>query len=105
MAYIEEGFTPQSINPNETRIYWNYWEYQYSLLARSLLWAAGRTTPVRIESLTADEKGVKLSLNASTQQTVQIEIDGRNEFGQALGSTSVDKTLTRGSNSIEIAVA
>ena len=33
LAYTEEGFTPQSIDPVETKIYWNYWEYQYSLLA------------------------------------------------------------------------
>ena len=102
LAYVEEGFTPQSINPIENRIYWDYWEYQYSLLARAVLWAAGRTTPVRIESLSADEKGVKLSLNASSPQAVQIEIDGRNEFAQSLGSTGIDKTLSRGSNSIEI---
>ena len=25
MAYVEEGFTPQSINPQETKIYWDYW--------------------------------------------------------------------------------
>jgi hypothetical protein len=105
MAYVEEGFTPQSINPIETRIYWDYWEYQYSLLARAVLWAAGRITPVRIESLTADEKGVKLSLNSSSHQTVQIEVNGRNEFGQTLGSTTVDKTLSRGSTSIEIGAA
>ena len=105
MGYVEEGFTPQSINPIENKIYWNYWEYQYSLLARAVLWAAGRTTPVRIESLTANEQGVKLSLNSSSQQPVQIEVNGRSEFGQSLGSTSVDKTLNRGSNSIEIAPA
>ncbi len=105
MGYVEEGFTPQSINPIETRIYWDYWEYQYSLLARAVLWAAGRATPVRIESLTASKEGVKLSLNSSTQETVQIEVDGRNEFGQSFGSTTVDKTLNRGSNSIEIAAA
>ncbi len=105
MAYVEEGFTPQSINPVENKIYWNYWEYQYSLLARAVLWAAGRETSIRIESLSADEKGVKLSLNASGSQSVQIELEGRNEFGQSLGSTKVDKTLNRGSNSIEISAA
>src|SRR6185369_10527337 len=105
MAYVEEGFTPQSINSVENKIYWNYWEYQYSLLARAVLWAAGRPAPVRVESIAASEEGVKLSLNSSNQQTVQIEVNGRNEFGQSLGSTSVDKTLKRGPNSIEIAAA
>src|ERR1043165_311856 len=102
MAYVEEGFTPQSIDPIENKLYWNYWEYQYSLLARAVLWAAGRSVPVHIESLTGSETGLKLALNAANQQTVRIEVNGRNEFGQSLGSTSVDKILSSGSNSIEI---
>src|SRR5215217_7296588 len=102
MAYLEEGFTPQSINPIENKIYWDYWEYQYSLLARALLWAAGRNVPLRIESLTASEAGLKLSLNAASRQAVRIEVNGHNEFGQALGSTTVDKVLSPGANTIEI---
>src|SRR5215217_451452 len=102
LAYLEEGFTPQSINPIENKIYWDYWEYQYSLLARALLWAAGRNTPVRIQSLTASEAGLKLSLNAASRQAVRIEVNGRNEFGQALGSTTVDKVRSPGANTIEI---
>ncbi len=105
MAYVEEGFTPQSINPIENRIYWNYWEYQYSLLARALLWAAGRSVPVRIESLVASEAGLKIALSASSQQVIRVEVNGRNEFGQALGSTSVEKALNAGSNAIEIPAA
>ena len=105
MAYVEEGFTPESINPIENKIYWNYWEYQYSLLARALLWAAGRNLPVHIESLTASEAGLKLALNASTQPAVRVEVNGRSEFGQALGSTTVEKALNSGSNSIEIPAA
>jgi hypothetical protein len=93
MAYVEEGFTPQSINPNETKIYWDYWEYQYSLLARSLLWAAGREAPVSIESIAASNSGLKLALSVASQRSVQIEVTGRNEFGQSLGSTRVDKSL------------
>ena len=105
MAYVEEGFTPQSINPTENKIYWDYWEYQYSLLARAVLWAAGRDTSVRIQSLTASEEGLKLSLNGSRQQAVRIEVSGRNEFGQALGSTTVEKVLNSGPNEISVAAA
>jgi len=105
MAYVEEGFTPQSINPTENKIYWDYWEYQYSLLARAVLWAAGRDTPVRIQSLTASDEGLKLSLNASRQQAVRIEVNGQNEFGQALGSTTVEKVLNSGSNAISVAAS
>lgn len=102
LAYVEEGFTPQSINPTETRTYWDYWEYQYSLLARSIMWAAGRETPIQIKSLTASSAGINLSLSAASQQSVQIEISGKNEFGQKLGSTSLSKTLDSGVNSIEV---
>lgn len=105
MAYVEEGFTPQSINPIESKIYWNYWEYQYSLLARAVLWAAGRTVPVHMASVAASEAGLKLTLNASEQRTVRVEVSGHNEFGQSLGSTTVEKTLNSGSNSIEIPAA
>jgi hypothetical protein len=102
MAYLEEGFTPQSVNPHETKIYWDYWEYQYSLLARALLWAAGRETPVRIQSLSASTAGIKISLSVSKQRTVQVEVTGKNEFGQALGSTRVNRGLISGLNSIDI---
>ena len=105
MAYVEEGFTPQSIDPIENKIYWSYWEYQYSLLARALVWAAGRDTPVRIQSLSASEDELKLSLNASHQQAVRIEVNGNNEFGQALGSTYIEKVLNSGSNAISIAAS
>ena len=105
MAYVEEGFTPQSIDPIENRIYWNYWEYQYSLLARAVLWATGRNVPVHIESLTASEAGLKLALNASTQQAVRIEVNGRNEFGQSFHSTSVEKVLSPKTNAIEIPIS
>ena len=27
LAYVEEGFTPKSIDPNAEKIYWDYWEY------------------------------------------------------------------------------
>ena len=102
MAYVEEGFTPQSINPTENKIYWDYWEYQYSLLARSLLWASGREIPVHIKSLAAGDGGLKLSLSSPGPQPVQIEVTGKNEFGQPLGSTRIDKSLSSGSNSIDI---
>ncbi|HEY6248288.1 MAG TPA: beta-galactosidase trimerization domain-containing protein [Pyrinomonadaceae bacterium] len=102
MAYVEEGFTPQSINPQESKIYWDYWEYQYSLLARSLLWASGRELAVHIQSLSIDDQGLKLALSSSNGRSVQIEVSGKNEFGQALGSTRIERTLNSGSNSIDI---
>src|SRR6266498_2501827 len=102
LAYTEEGFTPQSINPTDTKIYWDYWEYQYSLLARSILWAAGRETAVQIKSLTASDTAVKLSLSSNTRQLVEIEVSGKNEFGQMFGSSHVSQALMPGDSLIEI---
>ncbi|MBA2705231.1 MAG: beta-galactosidase trimerization domain-containing protein [Blastocatellia bacterium] len=105
LAYTEEGFTPQSVNPTDTKTYWDYWEYQYSLLARSILWAAGRETAVRIKALTASDTAVNLSLSSNTRQLVEIQVSGKNEFGQMLGSTRVSQALGPGDNLIEIPVA
>lgn len=102
LGYTEEGFTPQSINPVEMRIYWNYWEYQYSLLARSILWASGREVDVHINELTATSDSIKLSVKSTTARRIAIEIDGTNEFGQTLGSHRTTKDLTTGENLIEI---
>jgi Beta-galactosidase trimerisation domain/Beta-galactosidase len=105
LAYVEEGFTPKSIDPYEEKIYWDYWEYQYSLLARSLLWASGRDIPVRIRSLTANDRELSLSLSSPAKRAVTIEVSGKNEFGQPLGSTRVEKLLNSGKTSISIPAA
>ena len=105
LAYVEEGFTPKSIDTYEEKIYWDYWEYQYSLLARSLLWASGREIPVRIQSLTADDRELNLSLSSPAKRAVTIEVTGKNEFGQSLGSSRIEKTLSSGETSISIPAA
>jgi hypothetical protein len=102
LGYTEEGFTPESINPVEMRIYWNYWEYQYSLLARSILWASGREVDVRINELTATSNSIKLIVRSTTLRHIAIEIDGTNEFGQTLGSHRTTKDLVPGETVIEI---
>ncbi len=102
LGYTEEGFTPHSVDPVETKIYWSYWEYQYSLLARSILWASGREPDLRINSLTAGIESVKLLLNTPKPRRVEIDISGKNEFGQSLGSQRQSQALIAGDNSIEI---
>jgi len=41
-ATVGDGFVPEAVDPVKTRTYWDYWEYEYSLLARAVLWAARR---------------------------------------------------------------
>ena len=102
LAYVEEGFTPQSVNPVETKIYWDYWEYQYSLLARSILWASGREVKVSINALSAGNETIKLALSTPSPRQVEIEISRKNEFGQSHGTTRISKSLVAGDNLIEI---
>ncbi|HEX7317603.1 MAG TPA: beta-galactosidase trimerization domain-containing protein [Pyrinomonadaceae bacterium] len=103
-AYVEEGFTPQSINPIETKTYWDYWEYQYSLLARAVLWAAGRDGGVRINALDAEGETVKLDLTSDAARRVEVEVNGKSEFGQRLGSRKLSKELNAGRNSFAVAL-
>lgn len=102
MGYTEEGFTPPTINPVETKIYWDYWEYQYSLLARSILWAARREPDIRIDSLVADASSIKLKLRSPATRQIQLDIDGKSEFGQVLGAQSIIKSVTSGETLIDI---
>src|ERR1044071_445118 len=104
-AYVEEGFTPQSVNPFETKTYWDYWEYQYSLLARAVLWAAARDGGVRINSLTADGAAIKLNLTSDAARRVEVEVTGKSEFGQAYDPRKVSKELAAGQNTFELAPA
>src|SRR5215213_7618963 len=103
-AYVEEGFTPQSVNPVETKTYWDYWEYQYSLLSRAVLWAAGRDGGMRINSLAAGGEAVRLDLTSDAARRVEVEVSGKSEFGGRLGSRKVSKELAAGRNSFDVAL-
>src|SRR2546427_2136522 len=101
-AYVEEGFTPQSGDPGGTKSYWDYWEYQIALLARAILWSTGRDVGVHISALTAGPSALKLALVSNAPRRVEIEVAGKNEFVQALGSRRVSQQLAVGNNVIEI---
>ena len=51
LAWVSEGFVPEPVDPIETRTPWDYWEYEHALLARAVIWAAGREGDLRIRSL------------------------------------------------------
>ena len=64
-ATVGDGFIPEAIDPVKTRTYWDYWEYQYSLLARAVLWAAREKGDLSIRKLEATaESGLTLVLAA-----------------------------------------
>lgn len=103
LGYVEDGFLPEAANAVESGVYWRYWEYQYALLARALVWAAGREGDLGIESLTASEDGgLALLLTAPAVRKVEIEVTGRSVFGPPLSPVHLARTLTPGRNAIAV---
>jgi hypothetical protein len=84
-AYAEDGFLPETRDPVASRTYWNYWEYQYALLARSVLWAAGREGGARLEAprVDAERRRLELTFAAEAPGEVEIEVRSHSEWSDA----------------------
>lgn len=50
MTYLESGLIPMLQNPWGTGLNYPYWEYMWSLLARSVVWAAGKESQTGVKS-------------------------------------------------------
>ena len=121
-AYVEDGFLPAGVNPFagsegepnyfsagidpvSTGIYWDYWEYYYSLLAKAVVWAAGREGQLELRSLSAHADGgaiVDLNIHTAAACTVAIDVAAKSEFGRQLGSTTKSVELAAGENSVSM---
>jgi len=102
-AYVEDGFLPEAVDTIDSRVYWDYWEYQYALLARSLLWAAKRESDLAIESLRAEaDAGLEIALRTPAPREVEIAVTGRSEFGPAVRAHRSRHALTAGSNVLAV---
>jgi hypothetical protein len=105
-ATVGDGFIPEAIDPVKTRTYWDYWEYQYSLLARAVLWAARGEGSLRIRALTASpEGGLALTLASRVPRTVEVETEVRSEQGAVLGRVTRTSTLPVGEAGLTIAAS
>ncbi len=105
VAYPEQGFLPEAADPVDPRVSWNYWEYEYSLLCRAILWAAGREPQVTVAAFDAHPDGISLSLNAAAPQTATVEVRARTAFGDPLPSYHEDVSLHGGANAMDIPIA
>ncbi len=64
-ATVGDGFIPRAVDPVKTRTYWDYWEYQYSLFARAVLWAARGEGALTLRKLVASaESGLSVVLSS-----------------------------------------
>ena len=106
LAYVEDGLLPETPDPIEARIYWDYWEHYYALLTRSVLWAAGREANVSAVSVTAEPGGnppvlhVRLSSKAAGE--AQLEVLAASEFSDQKKSTRIVRRLNAGENNLTI---
>jgi len=103
-AHAGEGFLPDPVDSVATRTYWDYQEYHYALLARSVLWAAGRAPGLRLSSLTASAgEGLTLQMDSPAPREVEIEVAAKSDFGLALGSRRIRRALGASGTPVVIA--
>ncbi len=63
MAYPERGYLPRVDDPWETGLNYPYWEYIWSLVTRSVVWAADKEPISYINSITKTTEGLSVRLN------------------------------------------
>ncbi len=103
MAAVGDGFVPEAVDPVKTRTYWDYWEYQYALLARAILWAARETGDVAIRELKASaDAGLALVLSSRAPRPVVVELRTRPESGPDLSVLSRTLALSAGATSVAV---
>ncbi|HUU29497.1 MAG TPA: beta-galactosidase [archaeon] len=88
LAYGERGFIPRIINLWQVETGYPYWEYMYSLLARSVVWAAGRENEASIQSISLSQSGVA-SIEVKSppaKATRSLQVVFRDQFGTRIDS-------------------
>jgi hypothetical protein len=104
-AQVGDGFVPDPIDPVAEGIPWSYWEYQHALLARAVLWAAGRPMPVRLTHATASDAGVTLAFSSDRARELEVEVAARSEFGDELGRRRVRRSVPAGESALTVTAA
>ena len=63
------GLIPTALNSNFTKkpdLLYPYWEYYYALLAKTVIWAAGKTSEDRIEQINFKSKTCTIAIKSTT---------------------------------------
>ncbi|HVO09388.1 MAG TPA: alpha-amylase family protein [Vicinamibacteria bacterium] len=102
LAWVGEGFVPEPVDPVETRTTWSYWEYENALLARAVLWAAGRESEVRLVSFAATTRGASVVLAAKAAKAVELEMRTTSAFGGPAQVARLRRELAAGESRLEI---
>jgi hypothetical protein len=102
-ASVGDGLIPEAVDPVKTHTYWDYWEYQYALLARAVVWAARGDPDLRIRTLAATPaSGLSLALSSPGATSVEVEARARSEQGTVLGAVRRNLAFNAGTASLEV---
>jgi hypothetical protein len=102
-ATVGDGFVPPAVDPVKTRTYWDYWEYQYSLFARAVLWAARGEGDLALRKLVATaESGLSMVLACRRSRDVLVEASVRGPDGRPLARVERSLSLRSGEARFEI---
>lgn len=96
MSYPERGLLPRVDNPWETGLNYPYWEYMWSLVARSVVWASDKESEIKIEEATRTSEGLSVRMsNINEEATLNIQVT--DDFGaveeEISTSVSIKQTL------------
>ena len=103
MSYPERGLLPRIDDPWETGLNYPYWEYMWSLVARSVIWAADKEPETFIQDVTRTPGGFSILLS-NVVEDVDIDVKIYDDFGVieedistslGAGQTRTDITIDR----------
>jgi len=80
LAYPERGFLPRVDSPWIDGLNYPYWEYMWSLMARSVVWASDREPETLIEEASRTSGGISIELNKSVED-MSVELKVIDDFG------------------------
>lgn len=80
LAYPERGFLPRVDNPWVAGLNYPYWEYMWSLVARSVVWASNKEPETLIEEATRTSDGISVRLNKSGEG-MSVDLQVIDDFG------------------------
>ena len=76
---------------------YDYHEYQFSLLAKAVIWAAAREPDLQIRQMTVEGKQLELQVeNRGEKMTVEVESQVKNKYGTVIGETQSNMSIGSG---------
>ncbi|HUX09107.1 MAG TPA: alpha-amylase family protein, partial [Terriglobia bacterium] len=106
LGYVNHGLSPDIDWKFLGKSNDHWWEYFYSLLGRSVIWAAGREPriqllPLRVEASSGGSNRLAVSVeNHAPVNSAELSVKLVNEWGDSEGSVTKTVRLKRGRNKI-----